>query len=592
MKLSKIYSNNKKLKTINFNDGLNVILATIKDPLNRKKDTHNLGKTTLSKLINFCLLKTIDKDFFLLKNKSTFLNFDFYLEIKTNSNKYLTIKRGTSHSSKISIIKHDKPNQDFSNLDGENNWHHWNIPIERAKSIIDNIISLKDFNNWDYRDAVGYSLRIQNDYNDVFQLDKFRGKHSTWKPFLAQLIGLDGHSLQKKYLFEEEAAILKSEESWREKELAEYNNSPDLIKNLIIQKNKEISDFNSKLKSYDFNTVEKDINQDLIDRIEKQISSFNSERYSLTLAIDRIKDSIDEKVAFDINKITSIFEEAKLTLPTLLKKNYKDLVAFNKDLIKERKKYLIRDLRDYEYELSQVNSRLKSLNKQRVEALSTLKEVETFKKYKKISNRLVILNSELEKLNRAKNEVEIIKNIKKKIADNKRDSNDLIIKLEEDLSSSETYTNLQSTFSDIVNRTLNQNGHLYTTINKEGNYDFKAEILSVSGTKTSKDEGYSYRKFLCIAFDLTILKSYKEKNYIKFAYHDGIFESLDNRKKLNLIEVVRSLCEEGIQLIITAIDSDLPVCDNKEPFTFFEDEIVCNLDDSGDKGRLFMMPEW
>ena len=52
MKLSRLYSNDpKKFTPIDFVGGLNVVLAEIRLPQNRGRDTHNLGKTTLGRAI-------------------------------------------------------------------------------------------------------------------------------------------------------------------------------------------------------------------------------------------------------------------------------------------------------------------------------------------------------------------------------------------------------------------------------------------------------------------------------------------------------------------------------------------------------------
>ena len=57
MKLSKLYSNKPDLfEPVEFIQGLNVVMAEIRLPENRKKDTHNLGKTTLGRLLDFGFL--------------------------------------------------------------------------------------------------------------------------------------------------------------------------------------------------------------------------------------------------------------------------------------------------------------------------------------------------------------------------------------------------------------------------------------------------------------------------------------------------------------------------------------------------------
>src|ERR1017187_4336192 len=97
-----------------------------------------------------------------------------------------------------------------------------------------------------------------------------------------------------------------------------------------------------------------------------------------------------------------------------------------------------------------------------------------------------------------------------------------------------------------------------TTRATAGHLEFKAEILDESGNTTSADRGHTYRKLLCIAFDMALLRAHLDQKFPRFVYHDGVFESLDDRKKENLLTVIRNYAELGIQSIITLIDSDLP----------------------------------
>lgn len=128
--------------------------------------------------------------------------------------------------------------------------------------------------------------------------------------------------------------------------------------------------------------------------------------------------------------------------------------------------------------------------------------------------------------------------------------------------------------------------------NQAGHLDFKAEILDESGNATGADLGHTYRKLLCIAFDMAILRAHLDDKFPRFVYHDGVFESLDDRKKENLLTVIRRYADLGLQPIITLIDSDLPVrADDGEP-VFSADEIVVTLHDENDQGRLFKMRAW
>jgi uncharacterized protein YydD (DUF2326 family) len=57
VKLSRLYSDKPHLFTpIDFVAGLNVVVAEIRLPENRNKDTHNLGKSTLGRMLDFGFL--------------------------------------------------------------------------------------------------------------------------------------------------------------------------------------------------------------------------------------------------------------------------------------------------------------------------------------------------------------------------------------------------------------------------------------------------------------------------------------------------------------------------------------------------------
>ena len=133
---------------------------------------------------------------------------------------------------------------------------------------------------------------------------------------------------------------------------------------------------------------------------------------------------------------------------------------------------------------------------------------------------------------------------------------------------------------------------LSVSTNAKGHLDFKAEILDESGNSTSADHGHTYRKLLCIAFDLAVLRAHLGERFPRFVFHDGAFESLDDRKKQNLLTVIQRYADMGLQLIITLIDSDLPSSPDAGQPVFQPEEIILKLHDEGVNGRLFKMDTW
>ncbi len=91
---------------------------------------------------------------------------------------------------------------------------------------------------------------------------------------------------------------------------------------------------------------------------------------------------------------------------------------------------------------------------------------------------------------------------------------------------------------------------------------------------------------------MAVLRAPLDDKFPRFAYHDGVFESLDDRKKENLLSVIRRYAELGLQPIITLIDSDLPTRADADGPVFSADEVVVTLHDEGEHGRLFKMRAW
>lgn len=77
------------------------------------------------------------------------------------------------------------------------------------------------------------------------------------------------------------------------------------------------------------------------------------------------------------------------------------------------------------------------------------------------------------------------------------------------------------------------------------------------------------------------------------AYHDGLLESLDDRVKLRLVNAWRVLSKMNkLQLIITVLDTDVPEDDSGNKIYFKQEEVIRELNDKGDSGRLFKMAKF
>jgi uncharacterized protein YydD (DUF2326 family) len=593
MKLSQVYSDKtEQFETVVFNPGLNVILAEIRDPANREKDTHNLGKTTLSRLIDFLLLKEKNKDFFLFKHSDRFDLFVFFLEVDLENGQFLTIRRAVENASKISFKYHSQSGENYSELT-ESEWDHWGVAFEKAKEILDGALDLEAIKPFGYRQALAYALRSQGDYNDVFQLDKFRGKHADWKPYLAKTLGFDVEKVMENYALAAELEDLETNSAQLRLEVNSSNLNPDKLGGILLVKKKEVEDIEGQLEQYNFQLADAGISEELVNQIESEISDLNERRYYLQMSRKRIQDSLRDRIIFDPAKAQELFKEAGVLFAGQIKSSFDELTKFNTSIAVERNSYLKEELQQISTDFANVETELKALNAKRAAALSTLRDRETFTKYRKLSNQLIELRTSVEVLNRQKEALDRLQTIDKQVASKKARREELKQLLSENIQEgNDVYKEIRLVFNSVIKNSIDREAVLSTKVNEQGNLEFSAEILNEKGLETSEAMGHTYRMLLCIAFDMAVAQAYLKKKFLHFLYHDGIFESLDDRKKLNLIDQLRSFSSAGLQHIVTLIDSDLPLTEAGTKFAFQQSEIILLLHDEGDAGRLFKMPVW
>jgi uncharacterized protein YydD (DUF2326 family) len=597
MKLSRLYSNKPDLfDPVEFVQGLNVVMAEIRLPENRSKDTHNLGKTTLGRLLDFGFLAKRDPKFFLFKHSDLFKEFIFFLEIELEDASFVTIRRSVKEATKISFKRHQAGHQDLSGL-ALTEWDHVNMPFERARELLDGVLDWRAIKPWAYRKGLGYLLRSQDDFRDVFHLRKFAAAHSDWKPFLAHVLGFDAQLIVEHYEKEEQLSKKQAIAQTIKNELGGSIEDISKIEGILLLKQKEAEKKQTLLDAFDFRTQDKDSTKQLVDDIDVKIASLNAERYSYNQTKKKIISSLEEdQILFNPDEAQRLFEEAGVLFKGQIKKDFQQLIDFNRAITDERRGYLQEEREEVEVELKRINAELNFLGKKRSEMLSFLSETDIFGKYKQVSDEMVILRADITSLERQRGFLHRLQELRKEIRALTEERGNLQAQIEANVEKQNSdqdslFSAIRVFFNEIVEEVIDRKALLSVSPNQLGHLEFKAEILDESGNATSADLGHTYRKLLCIAFDLAVLRAHLDEKYPRFVYHDGVFESLDDRKKENLLAIIRRYAELGLQPIITLIDSDLPVRAADQP-VFSSDEIVITLHDEGEKGRIFKMRAW
>lgn len=580
MKISKIYSN-KNFKNIEFNEKFNAIVAFIES--DKKEDTHNLGKTSLIRVIDFLLLSNFEKSTDKLLGNDIFIGQEFYGELKLNNGKYLLIKRSINTPTKISFKLNDSK---LNNFELDIDWDE-ELTLKKAKARLNEYLDFNILPNWDYRKSITYFLRSQQDYLDVFKLNKFKGKHKDWKPFVFDLLGFDGKLILEKLEIEEEIDLLKGKVKTLKLEAQIDTSEKDRLEGLLEIKRNELFEVRTLIDRFNFFKEDIRTNKELVEEIDVQLQAFNTDRYRISYEINKIESSLSDIIDDIDNKtISNLFEEVNLYYPQQLKKEYNDLINFQKSLTIERKKYLLETLTELKKEYLDLITKIKEIENQKGELLSLLTQKDSYQKFKEYQKKTISLEVEVERID---DKIQAIDNsliIENDITEKKESIASHILALKEALTERK-HSSINKIFNSIIKEILDTNALISLKLNNQGNIEFNADYQNkVDLLNTSESQGTTYKKLLCVAFDLSLLVNFSDKSFYKFVYHDGVLEGLDDRIKIRYIKLVKELCEKyDLQYIITLIDSDLP----KDMPDLIENEDIClRLNDKNNNGKLFL----
>lgn len=589
MKLSKLYSNRPfhNVTFITKKGGLNAIIAD-----SQKEDgtgnQHCVGKTKLADLVDFMLLKGVDKSFFFYKDsaKEKFAGYEFYLEILLNEGRYLTLKRSVDNPTKIAFKLNEKSKESYSLIDQFDE----TLALEKAKIRLNDLLNF-DFckeNDETYRRLVNYSLRTQGDYepkmNTIFQLRKFtKNKDKDWKPLLFSLLGFDGKLLKQKYEIEESIKEDNTSIKNQEKSFGIKTEEKDSLIGKIQTTEIERDKLSKELDNLNFYQKDKETINTLVGEIEYEIALLNTQLYQLEYEIQKLNDSIRNEFSFDLEKVKGLFEEVELYFPEQLSKSYEQLLDFNYQITKERNSQIRQTLDEKKQQEREINTRLSELNSRKKAFRDIIQDTSLFKKYAIYQKKLVEIERELVRFQTQLEEIHKIEKRKSEIDEKQKgDLQDIKDKLKEILDNTVNctlYMSIRRTFSEIAKEILNDNAIIKIVPNSTFNIDFRPEFPN-----SAKSDGATYYKILCVAFDLAILINYRDKSHYRFVYHDDVISGDDNGVKNRLIELCRDICDKyDIQYIFSAIKDNLP------PNTMLDDHIVLKLNDKNDGGKLFKM---
>ena len=547
MKKLIISSPSEIIREIDFCSGLNLIIDDT--PVEDTKSTgNNVGKTTVLKLVDFCL-----------GAKGSII----YTDTENNKETYDVVKNFlVDEEIEIKLILTENLNDpNAKQLKIQRNFLQRKKAVRKinGKAILDkdfedelekNIMPDKDAEKPTFRQIISHNIRYKDDSinNTLKTLDKFTSDVE-YETLYLYLLGCSFNEGAKKQAL---VTKINQEKTFRERlEKKQTKTTYEIALDLVDD---EINALNGKKASFNLNeTLEEDLEQ-------LNIVKYNINRTSALISkleirknlIEESRRDLEQSIShIDLQQLRLLYEEAAENISGI-QKTFEDLVAFHNNMVIEKVKYISQDLPELIQKLKDSQEELSLLLRQEKELTDKVAKGDSFEELEKIIfelNEKYRLKGEYESIISQLNEVEEnIDTLNEQIGniDHYLFSGDFEILLKEQVKK------FNKIFSNISQELYGEKYAL--TFKKEINKK-EQQFYKFNAFNANMSSGKKQGEILC--FDLAYLLFADEEQLpcLHFLLNDKKELMHDNQ----LIKVAEFVQNENIQLVISILKDKLPV---------------------------------
>lgn len=567
----RIFANKKSFKEIEFKKGLNIIVGEKSEDSDNKSTCNGVGKTTLIKIISFCLGS--DKDILPINHLK---GWEFGIELELYGER-ITATRPVLED-KISI---DGNTENFllpptNTLIGKYyTLHDWRIILAKA------LFNFEKDNNVKYnptfRSLINYFIRSDKEsYNDPFApIPKQRAVQTQLNnSFFLELNWIDASKAQE--IRDEAKTIQELKKIYNEHFLKDFGNksmkqSKGSLETEKIKLQTTIKRRENELKRFRVNEQYKNF-ETRANNINNDINKLSEKRIFLNKKLEEYEESVKIEHNNDSSDIEDIYGELGFYFNKSVQKSLEEAKTFHESIIKNRKEFLESEIENIKNQIKKIDSAIKSKDLELSEVMEILNSTMALEKYRLLNNRNNQLKNKLDTVELRIKEIDDINNRENNLKAQKSEFRKIIKRNYED--TKPNWSKAVELFDKNTRALYNEPGSLIIDP-LEGGYKFKIEI------DRGQSDGISNMQIFC--YDLTLLQLFSEKGKIDFLIHDSnIFYGVDERQvALALFHIYKESIKRDIQYICTINYNDVPYKEFKNFEDFkIEDFIVRKLKDN------------
>lgn len=537
----------KVIRTIEFHKGLNLIVDDT-PTINTQLTGNNVGKTTVLKLIDFCLggeASEIYTDF--EDKKSVYEDVkNFLIEQEVLITLILTEDLDSVNKSKQIIIERNflPRSRAIRNINGE--------PIlekDFENKLMSLLIPNQKSEKPTFRQIISHNIRYkdENINNTLKTLSKYTSD-SEYETLYLFLLGCNFNNGAKRQAI---LTKLKQEENYKNR--LEKNQSKESYEIALTILDDEILELDNKKKTFNINeNFEKDL--DKLNKIKYRINKISSEVVKLGIRKDLIeeaKENIENSTTnIDLKQLKSLYDEAKLNVSGI-QKTFEDLVNYHNTMIVEKLKFITEDLPSLNEKIKLENI---ELNKLLEEEKTMSKKIAKSASFEELEKTITNINEKYRLKGEYENTISYINEVEENIK-----------RLKNELSNIDNYL-FSNEFKELLKLQIKKFNKFFSTVSNE----LYGESYVLGFSEETNKKNQTIYKFS--SFNLNISSGKKQGEilcfdlaYILFADSEKIpclHFLLNDKKELmhdnQLLKVADFVKKNNIQLIISILKDKLP----------------------------------
>ncbi len=538
------------IREIEFHKGLNLIV----DESENQITGNNVGKTTVLKLVDFCLGANpkhiyVDPE---TKKQEYKLVKDYLIENKVKIILVLTsdLDKGTED---VIIERNFLARKEIIRTVNGEQLTEDEFELRLSSILFPGHLSSKPT----FRQIISHNIRYKDESinNTLKTLDSY----TTDAEYETLYLYLFGCEFTQGNTKQEVLSKIKQEETYKSR--LEKNQTKTAYETALSLINNDIEELNKKKSNFNLNeNFERDL--DSLNQVKYDLNKTSSIIGKLNIRKDLIKETEAElqasKSDIDLRQLEIIYQQATSKIATI-QKSFSDLVTFHNKMLEEKVKFITKELPTLEKSLADNNNVLRRLLEEERKLTSEISKSESFEELEKII-------AELTEKHRKKGEYENIIHQLSEVDSNLKEFNKQLSEIDNELFS--------DNFEQIVKSQLNKFNKHFASISSElygEQYAIKPDIITnkkgqrlykFSSFNANMSSGKKQGEISCFDLAYTLFADEENIPCLHFLLNDKKELMHDNQ----LIKIADFVNRKNIQFVASILKDKLPIEINREEY--------------------------